>query len=97
MNSSITVDNNLRKKIKKLAAELDTTQGDIVAQAILEFEAKLGKNIEKHNSIARNIIKLAISDNPNLKWRKKIREKFIQPGIDIENFEIRSWSDISED
>jgi hypothetical protein len=97
MNSSITVNNNLRKKIKKLAAELDTTQGDIVAQAILEFEAKLEKKNTTHNKIARNIIKSAISDNPSLEWRKKTREKFMQPGIDIEELEIRSWSDLSED
>ncbi len=97
MNSSITVDANLRKKIKKLAAELDTTQGDIVAQAILDFEANLGKTFEKQNDVARNIMKSTTLDNPKLKWRQNIREKCSRPGIDIEELEIRSWSDMGED
>ncbi|MHA1519875.1 MAG: hypothetical protein ACTSVZ_12920 [Promethearchaeota archaeon] len=97
MNSSITVDNDLRKKIKKLAAELDTTQGDIVAQAIQKFEDTLRNSNETHNTIARDIIKSATSDNPKLKWRKHIREKCLQPGIDIEELEIRTWSDMGED
>ncbi|MHA1673522.1 MAG: hypothetical protein ACTSYI_07830 [Promethearchaeota archaeon] len=97
MNSSITVDANLRKKIKKLAAELDTTQGDIVAQAIFDFEANLGKTFKKQNDIARNIMKSATFDNPKLKWRLNIREKCSRPGIDIEELEIRSWGDMGED
>ncbi len=97
MNSSVTIDDNLRKKIKKLAAELDTTQGDIVFRAIAEFEKKLNIDVKQHNKIARTIIQSAISDQPQLRWRKKIREKLLQPGIDIDELEIRSWGDLSED
>ena len=92
-NKPISIDDNLQKKIKKLAAELDTTQSDIVARAITEFESRLGNYTEGHNQIAWNIIKSAISGKPKFAWRKKTRERLTQPGIDIGELEIRSWSE----
>ena len=46
---------------------------------------------------ARKRMKAEIENNPKLEWRRNIREKLSAPGIDIEELEIRSWSDLSED
>ena len=40
MPSSITISDHLRKKIKKIAALLDTSQADIISKAIDEYERK---------------------------------------------------------
>ena len=93
MNSSVTVSNTLRKKIKKLAADLDSTQGEIVTQAIAMFEESLRDNKITHNSKARDIMKSATQNNPKLAWRKKIRETLSKPGIDLETFNIQIRDD----
>jgi hypothetical protein len=40
MPTSITISDQLRKKIKKMAALLDTSQAEIIARAIDEYEKK---------------------------------------------------------
>ena len=39
--SSAAISSELRKKIKKLAAILDKSQGEIIAQAIQDYEKKI--------------------------------------------------------
>jgi ribosomal protein L10 len=41
IKSSVAIDTNLRKKLKKLAAILDMTQGEIISQAVEEYEKKV--------------------------------------------------------
>ncbi len=98
MDSSITVDNLLFKKIKKLAAELGTTQSEVVERALEEFEKMILNS--KHyppDTEARKLMKAEVDNNPKLEWRRSIREKLSSPGIDIDELEIRSWGDLSED
>jgi hypothetical protein len=93
MNSSVTISNELRKKIKKLAAQLDSTQGEIVEQAISIFEKTQQNKVSIHDEKARNIMKQATENNSKLAWRKKIRESLSSSGIDLEEFNIQIRDD----
>lgn len=97
MVSSVTVDDALRKKIKKLAAELDTTQGEIVAQAIFLFERTLGYESHTPDPESRKIMREAAIRRKDISWRKKIREALQKPGLNIEDVRISSWGSIDED
>ena len=88
MNSSVTISNELRKKIKMLAAKLDSTQGEIVEQAIELFEENIQEMSSYKDNNAREFMKKATTNNPNLQWRKEIREKLKAPGADLEEFKI---------
>jgi hypothetical protein len=97
MPSSVTVDENLRKKIKKLAAELDTTQGDIISRAIGLFEKEIGLKGYAPNPKAREIIQKAVNKRKNLQWRIKIRQALRSPGPLIEDMRISNWGEIPAD
>ncbi len=96
MTTSITVDDELRKKVKRLAAELDTTQGEIIRQAIEEFEVKFRKT-ETRNEIAVETMQKASEKRKNIPWRKEIKEKLCKPGIDIDELRITNWGNLDED
>ena len=88
MASTVTIDNDLRKRIKKLAAELDTTQGEIIREAIELFEMS---GLDQEDNLipgTREMIKNTISKHDRKEWKKKIREKLSQPGIDIDDLRM---------
>ena len=84
MTSSVTIDDELRKKIKKLAAELDTTQENIVEQAIILLEMKLSTRPDEQDLKAREIIQKAVEKRKDIPWRKKIRKAIQSPGIEMD-------------
>jgi len=93
----VTVDDELRKKIKKLAAELDTTQGDIISRAVGLFEKEIGVKLYSPNPKAREIIQRAVNKRKNLQWRKAIRNALKAPGPLIEDMRISNWGEIPAD
>ena len=97
MVSSITVDDELRRKIKKIAAELDTTQGDVVAQAINLFAQFLNEGVDSPNPEARKFVRKAVDLRKAISWRETIRKTLKKPGPDIDEFRIAVWGDPSED
>ncbi len=97
MPSSVTVDDELRRKLKKLAAELDTTQGEIISQAVKLYEKELGKRQYTVIPEARKAIKTAVNSRITLQWRREIRNALQKPGPQIEDLRISTWSEISED
>ncbi|MHA2030605.1 MAG: hypothetical protein ACW99A_12720 [Candidatus Kariarchaeaceae archaeon] len=96
MTSSVTVDKNLRKRIKKIAAELDTTQGDVIEKAVDAFEKSLQKDASTQNQRARDIMKKAANKCKNDKTRQKVRAALSEPGIDIDEIRIEGWVEINE-
>ena len=84
MTSSVTIDDELRKKIKKLAAELDTTQENIVEQAIELLEMKLSTRPDEQDPKAREIIQKAVEKRKDIPWRKKIRKAIQSPRIEMD-------------
>ena len=97
MPSSVTVDDELRRKLKKLAAELDTTQGEIILRAVSLYKKERGKERHSANPRARKAIKAAVRKRENLQWRRKIRTALQTPGPQIDEMRISNWGEINED
>ena len=97
MPSSVTVDDDLRRKIKKLAAELDTSQGEIVSRAIALFEKEIGFESNTPNPKARKIMRKAAVKRKNISWRKEIRKALKKPGLTVDDVRITSWEALDED
>ncbi len=98
--TSVTISEELRKRLKKLAAKYDTTQGKIIEMALDLIENKINitgegslKN-EKFNKILDEISQKARNENPNLKKRREILEK---EGISIDEIIGYSWGFNLED
>ena len=96
MPTSVTIDENLRKKIIKLADELDLSQEDILKQAVEMFEEQLARE-ESRDETARALMKQAAEKRKCIEWRKKIRAHLSKPGIDIDDVRIAKWSEVDED
>ncbi|MGQ4834194.1 MAG: hypothetical protein ACP6IS_09925 [Candidatus Asgardarchaeia archaeon] len=96
MVSTITVSDEIRRKIKRLAALLDTTQNKIVEQAISLFEQEImaRKREKKMKSKVFKILEEAErkveSEDPE--W-KEITRKIEKSNIEIENFISEIWGD----
>ncbi len=97
MPSSVTVDKKLRKRIKMIAAELDTTQGEVIEKAMTVFEKTLQKNIDTQNIKARKIMKSAAIKLKHDKDRQQIRNSLSKPGIEIDELKIGNWGELDED
>ncbi len=96
MPSSVTVDDDLRRRIKKLAAELDTSQGEVVAKAITLIERELSIENTQRDPEARKMMQKAALKRKNIPWRQEIRKKLSGPGLGIEDMRIASWKDFDE-
>jgi len=89
MASTVTVRDSVRHKIKRLVALLDTTQGDIVEQAIKLFESKIlatkKENIKnrKVKRILEEAEKIVEQDDPEWAETTKIIKS---AQIDIDEF-----------
>ena len=97
MPSSVTVDDELRKKLKKLAAELDTTQGEIISKAVRLYEREIGIKLYSPDPKARELIKKVIKGQQDIKWRKMIRKALQAPGPKISEMRITNWGEIDAD
>ena len=95
MPSSVTVDDELRKKLKKLAAELDTTQGEIISRAVSLYEKEIGATLYSPNPKAREIIQKAVEKRKQLQWRRLIRKSLESPGPSIDDMRISNWGEIN--
>ncbi|MFQ6126017.1 MAG: hypothetical protein ACE5R6_15630 [Candidatus Heimdallarchaeota archaeon] len=89
MVSSVAIDDDLRRKLKLLAAKYDTTQAEIIKRAIELFEAR--KSIPEHHISSRvreeleRASVIVFRTNPR---RKRIAEALNKPGIDIDELRI---------
>ena len=98
--TSVTISEELRKRLKKLAAKFDTTQGKIIEMALDLIENKLSyvKKVkitnEKVNKILNEISQEVQRKNPNLKKR---REALKKEGISIDDIIGYSWGFNLED
>jgi predicted transcriptional regulator len=97
MASSVSVDNNLRKRIKKLAADLDTSQGDIITKAIDLLEQMIQNQTKIIDHPSKAIMASAAEKRKEIKWRQEIRKKLEAPGLPISEVIISNWSDFIED
>jgi predicted transcriptional regulator len=102
--STVAIDPTLRKKIKKLAARFDISQGEIINIAIAELEKKLNKGefSQQLEDIELKKVKEEMHEYTKRVWAKDeqvriIQEKFISPAkiedeeIDLDDIIIRNW------
>ena len=97
MPSSVTVNDELRKKLKKLAAELDTTQGEIISSAVNLYEKEIGLKLYTPDPNARKAIQRAVKKQKDIQWRKLIRKALQSPGPQIDEMRISNWGELTAD
>jgi hypothetical protein len=89
MVSSVAIDDDLRRKLKLLAAKYDTTQAEIIRRALEFFEARETVPDNPVSSRVRDALKqasvTAFRTNPR---RKRIAEALARPGIDIDDLRL---------
>ncbi len=97
--TSVTISEKLRKRLKKLAAEYDTTQGEIIERALDMMEGKKPntKDISKKDNEIENILHKSSQEvrqkDPRL---KRIHEILEADGISIDDIISYTW-DTNED
>ena len=89
MGSSVAIDDELRKRLKILAAKYDTTQAEIIRRALDVFEIH---EVEVKREIPLKAKKM-LEEASNVVLKKNIRRKRVidalnKPGIDIDELRI---------
>ena len=92
--TSVTLSEKLRKRLKRLAAQYDTTQGAIIEMALNIMEGKESntKNVSKKDDeikeFLNNISQEVRKKDPRL---KKIHETLEADGVSIDDVISYSW------
>ncbi len=101
--TTVAIDESLRKRIKKLSAILDVSQGDIIENAISDFERKVlhshvkggGDDIDNIDSPSKRVEKLFEAATKEV-WAsdpeiKAIQQKLLETPGTIDDFIIDTW------
>jgi len=97
--TTIAVDKSLRKLIKKLAAWLDISQGEVIKRAIAEYEKKIltqNKRLDKNDDDIKIKIQEILKASTESVWMKDQKTKEIQQKLlkDIESLDdylLNNW------
>ncbi len=101
-HSTVAIDQEVRKKLKKLASLLDQSQGEIIKQALAIFEEKIimgRRELSESNSPARlekKQITQILQDATKKVWEanpeiKRIQEKLFSGPETIDDFILNDW------
>lgn len=103
--TTVAIDDTLRKRIKKLSALLDLSQGEIIAKAIAEYErvvfsgirqnVKIAKNENNDDNSMKNINDIFASATRDI-WEsdpetKEIQQKLLSMPGTIDDYILDSW------
>lgn len=92
MPSSVTIPDELRRKIKRLAAFFDTSQAEIIYRAIAEYEQlHIPKEDISNPELVVHLTKVSNEVHLNNPHRKKRFEKLSAPGVAIEAIAPAIW------
>ena len=92
MPSSVTIPDELRRKIKQLAAFFDTSQAEIIERAITEFEQlHLPKEDITNPELIVYLTKISNDVHTQDPERKRRFEKLTAPGVPIEAIAPAIW------
>jgi len=105
MNSRTTVaiDNELRKKLKKLSAVLDITQAEVIKRALFVYEKEIFKNKDTtnqektiNNEKSKIMVEEILKKATEIIWkqdpiRKAIQEKLYKGPETIDDFILNDW------
>ena len=101
--TTVAIDKELRKKLKKLSAWLDITQAEVIKRALRTFEKELLKNKDgntKENNSLKKIseiaVKKALKEATKIVWkmdpeRKAIQQKLSSGTDTIDNYILNNW------
>ncbi len=101
--TTVAIDKELRKKLKKLSAWLDITQGEVIKRALGIFEKELLKNRggnTKENNTLNKIsaieVKQVLKDATKIVWKmdpeRKATQQKLSSGTDtIDNYILNNW------
>lgn len=89
MVSSVAIDDQLRQKLKILAAKYDTTQAEIIkrALALLETSEDINMNMDS-DLVIKELKNASITVYDQDPRRKDIAQKLSRPGIDIDDLRM---------
>ena len=89
MVSSVAIDDQLRQKLKILAAKYDTTQSEIIkrALALLETSEDINMNMDSE-LVIKELKNASITVYDQDHRRKDIAQKLSRPGIDIDDLRM---------
>lgn len=92
MPSSVTIPDELRRKIKQLAAFFDTSQAEIIERAITEYERlHIPKDDINDPELIVYLTKISNDVHSKDPSRKKRFEKLNAPGVPIESITPAIW------
>lgn len=94
MTTTVTVDDETRRRLKRLAAILDETQGNIVREAIVLYESK-SRVAGAHRKVPRNVTEelkkaSAAIRKKDPKWAR-ISDVIEQATVSLEEFSPATW------
>jgi hypothetical protein len=94
LNTTVTVDDSTRRRLKRLAAILDETQGDIVRRAVALYESRLntvGEQRKVPRKVAEELEKASIAiRRKDSRWAR-VSEIIEQTETSISEFSPASW------
>ena len=96
--TTIAVPRQVRNRVKKLAALLNKTQGDIVQLALKDFEKNLFRGLDSHpkKEIDMERVEKILKESTEKVWaadpeHKAIQLKLEASGDTIDDYLIRTW------
>ena len=93
-NSSVSIPTYLRKRIKQLAAEKDTSQAKLIEEAIELLEKNMKNDSNEYWTDEEKEYLHVVSEevyNNDLKRKQRVKN-LSEPGPDIEEAIIRTWT-----
>ncbi len=101
-HTTVAIDQDVRRKLKKLASLLDISQGEVIKQALTLMEDKIITGRQQFPStgsptpMAKNEIAKILEDATKKVWEtkpeiKRIQEKLFSGPETIDDFIINEW------
>lgn len=97
--STVAISLKTRLRLKKLAALLNRTQGDIVDQAINDYEKKIlaTSNNKSKSSKSKDMIEKILDDATKEVWdsdpiHKELQQRLMKGGDTIDDYIIKEWN-----
>ena len=99
IKTTVAIDSDLRRTIKKLAAWLDISQGEVIKQAIAQYEKALlnqGKDLDPNGKSDKKKIDTILQAATEAIWledpeTKAIQQKLKKGRISLDKILLNNW------
>lgn len=97
--TTVAIDKELRKRLKKISAWLDITQAEVIKRSLSLFEREIFKNKNDRSSKEKKVIsttKITLKNATEMIWkedpkRKAIQQKLSSGSETIDDFILDNW------